>query len=95
MTSGAYAKYVAWHVIVKDTAHGVPEFLVWHRTFLRTLEIDLGTPLCYWDWSLDAQAPEVSMINSSQWCGSDGNAGCVTDAFYGSFTYQGKCVSDQ
>lgn len=97
MTSGAYTKYVDWHVSVTNTAHGVPEFLPWHREYLRRLETELGVDLCYWDWASDAQVPEASPLLMPGWLGTDGSGtgGCISDAFWKGFTYQGQCVSCQ
>jgi tyrosinase len=95
MDKGAYTKYVDQHVAVTSTAHGVPEFLPWHRHYLHTFEQEVGQTMCYWDWATDAQAPEYSMINAPGWCGTDGKGSCVTDGFFGTYKYQGSCSTTQ
>jgi len=93
--SGALNKYIDQHVEVTSSAHGVPEFLPWHREYLARLEKELGTDMCYWDWASDAQAPEASAMNMAGWFGSDGKGACIRDAFWGSYSYQGECISSQ
>jgi tyrosinase len=92
---GRLTKYIDMHVEVTSTAHGVPEFLPWHREYLARIEKDLGADLCYWDWASDAQAPEASTMHMSGWFGSDGKGACVKDAFWSSYQYQGECISSQ
>jgi tyrosinase len=95
MTGGQYTKFVDWHVSVTSTAHGVPEFLPWHREYLRRLEMELGVDLCYWDWASDAQVPDASPMLMPGWGGSNGAGNCIRDGFWGDWTYEGDCISTQ
>ncbi|KAI9294997.1 Di-copper centre-containing protein, partial [Neoconidiobolus thromboides FSU 785] len=75
-----------------EISHSVPRFLPWHRHFIRLYEmelqkIDSSVMLPYWDWSIDAQAPQDSLVLSDWYFGSNGNSNntyCVQD---GEFAY--------
>jgi tyrosinase len=63
-----YDEYVATHIENTFKIHNTADFLAWHRHFIFEFESDLknscgytGT-LPYWDWTVDAQAPEKSEI---------------------------------
>ncbi|KAJ3165669.1 hypothetical protein HDU88_003862 [Geranomyces variabilis] len=73
-------------------SHNLPAFLPWHRGMLSLLEFWLSSNcgwtggLPYWDWTLDSQAPQNSVILSSKWFGGNGNPAqqnCITN---GQFT---------
>ncbi|KXN74971.1 Di-copper centre-containing protein, partial [Conidiobolus coronatus NRRL 28638] len=81
-----YDWFVDSHLKVGKKAHNVAAFLPWHRAFTvkyeRALQkIDPKVVLPYWDWSIDAQAPELSVILSEKYMGSNGepNTHCVKD----------------
>jgi tyrosinase len=81
-----YDWFVDTHLLVGKKAHGVAGFLPWHRAFLTKYEkalqkIDPKVVLPYWDWSVDAQAPEKSIILSDKYLGGNGEKGtyCVRD----------------
>ncbi|EPZ33650.1 putative, di-copper centre domain-containing protein [Rozella allomycis CSF55] len=74
------------HVDAATRAHGVSAFLPWHRYYVWKLEeellkIDSRVVIPYWDWSLDSQAPEVSIIFLDSLFGGNGRANdsCVTN----------------
>jgi hypothetical protein len=63
-----YDEYVATHIENTFKIHNTADFLAWHRHFIFEFESDLknscgytGT-LPYWDWSVDAEAPDQSEI---------------------------------
>lgn len=67
-TGRNYDTYVKWHIDKAMPAHSSPQFLPWHRVFIRLLEEDLkevsGNPditVPYWDWTVDNE------IGSSLW----------------------------
>ncbi|KAI9291217.1 Di-copper centre-containing protein, partial [Neoconidiobolus thromboides FSU 785] len=79
-----YAQSSAIHVNNAEYAHGVPAFLPWHRVYLRNLElnlqkIDSSVVLPYWDWSIDAQDPERSVVFKIFGGNGKGRDKCVTD----------------
>jgi tyrosinase len=81
-----YDWFVNTHLGSGKKAHGVAGFLPWHRAFLTIYEralqkIDPKVVLPYWDWSVDAQAPEKSIILSDKYLGGNGEKGthCVKD----------------
>ncbi|KAI8924371.1 hypothetical protein BC831DRAFT_513408 [Entophlyctis helioformis] len=99
-----YEDFVALHMDFADVAHVVPQFLPWHRKFLREFElslqaIDSSVVVPYFDWALDSQAPARSPIFSASAFGSSGSAdprGCIdSGAFAGWKTNypSSKCVS--
>nr|KAJ3415599.1 hypothetical protein HK105_001460 [Polyrhizophydium stewartii] len=67
------------HMMALDVAHSSALFLPWHRAYLAAYESILqsecgykGT-LPYWDWTVDSQAPEKSVLWSSKAFGGDGD----------------------
>ncbi|EMC96482.1 hypothetical protein BAUCODRAFT_139295 [Baudoinia panamericana UAMH 10762] len=63
-----YDEYVATHINYTFNIHDTANFFAWHRAFIHFWEQDLRT-LCgydgflpYWDWSLDAAAPQNSPL---------------------------------
>nr|POE94522.1 tyrosinase-like protein orsc [Quercus suber] len=63
-----YDEYVATHINYTYNIHDTADFFSWHRTFIHFLEKDLQT-LCgytgtlpYWNWALDADAPQNSSL---------------------------------
>ncbi|KAI8872047.1 Di-copper centre-containing protein, partial [Ramicandelaber brevisporus] len=70
----------AWHV------HGTPLFLAWHRRYIRAFEealriYDPSVSLPYWDWGVDAAAPDMSIVFSDGYFGGNGRAGdgCIVN----------------
>ena len=63
-----YDEYVATHIKYTYNIHLTADFLAWHRYFIWLFEHDLQT-LCgytgslpYWNWALDASAPQDSPL---------------------------------
>ncbi|KAJ1343639.1 hypothetical protein BSLG_001787 [Batrachochytrium salamandrivorans] len=86
MASWNYDQFVDAHWKNVDVAHGVPDFLPWHRFYIYGYEaalrsIDSSIDLPFWDWSLDSQNPGASDIFSSQSFGGNGRSSdhCVVD----------------
>ncbi|KAI9598697.1 hypothetical protein BDF19DRAFT_338702, partial [Syncephalis fuscata] len=88
-----YDAYVQRHVDVTAYAHGNSRFLSWHRAYIRAFEKDLqsinsSVMLPYWDWAYDSQAPEKSIVLSSQYYGGNGDSKkswCVPDGQFASW----------
>ncbi|ORX86630.1 Di-copper centre-containing protein, partial [Basidiobolus meristosporus CBS 931.73] len=79
-----YDKYVDIHLQNVPVAHAIPAFFPWHRMFVKAFEqqlqqINPKVAIPYWDWTLDSQAPEKSMIWDTKYFGSSGDTNCVTD----------------
>ncbi|KAI0226408.1 hypothetical protein L0F63_002380, partial [Massospora cicadina] len=75
--SGVYDRICRIHLENVSFAHATPYFLPWHREFIYRFEQELRrinprVTLPYWDWSLDAQAPERSEILSPAYFGNQG-----------------------
>lgn len=71
--TGIYDTFVQVHVENERFAHGVPEFLPWHRWFIYQFETALRLvadppyrcmTLPYWDWELDAGNEGLSSVFS-------------------------------
>ncbi|KAJ9059829.1 hypothetical protein DSO57_1037458 [Entomophthora muscae] len=82
---GKYEEFTKIHLDNTAFAHEMPEFLPWHRYFIRKFEmalqeIDPSVSLPYWDWSLDSQAPHLSKV--------------LTPSMYGGNGKKDKCVQD-
>jgi tyrosinase len=80
-----YDLFVVWHHVAmmtftppgqsgRNSAHGGPVFLPWHRFMLRQLELNLqrvlqdnnfGLP--YWDWAADGQLPPQHQPTATLW----------------------------
>ncbi|KAH6599297.1 hypothetical protein BASA61_002608 [Batrachochytrium salamandrivorans] len=101
-----YDDFARAHTKVLDAAHSTPMFLPWHRAYLRAFEDALITQcnyhnaLPYWDWSIDSQAPEQSMIWGPKSFGGDGDPdsadSCISDGPFAGFmsTFAQKtCIS--
>ncbi|KAJ3213092.1 hypothetical protein HK099_007578 [Clydaea vesicula] len=83
-----YDDFVAIHSTQADNIHFVPQFLPWHRIFLRSLEVEmqkvLNQPeysLPYWNKALDWDAPEKAPIWGPTKFGGNGQGenNCVLD----------------
>jgi hypothetical protein len=69
-------------ITLRNSAHGGPAFLPWHRRFLRDFERALqeaapetGITLPYWDWAADADEfpdPKLAPLWSDAYIGGDG-----------------------
>jgi tyrosinase len=73
-------EYVATHINMTYHIHATADFLAWHRHFIHNYEQDLRN-LCgytgalpYWNWALDASAPQDSpLFNGDEYSmGSNG-----------------------
>jgi hypothetical protein len=78
--------YAKLHSDNAPNAHSSAIFLPWHRRMLRELEIDLqeidpNIMLPYWEWCVDSQAPEKSIVFTNEYFGGNGHGsnGCVSD----------------
>jgi tyrosinase len=77
-STNAYDYFVELHLRLMDYGiHGSPQFLPWHREFIRRFEAELqrlsGDPLMtlpYWDW---ASPESAKLIFSSRFMGGDGD----------------------
>ncbi|KAI0244529.1 hypothetical protein L0F63_000178 [Massospora cicadina] len=85
-TMSRYDRYAKIHIENQNFVHGTPQFLPWHRQFIRNMEIELqqidpGVTLPYWDWTRDAAHPEASYIFTSSFMGGNGQGSrkCVSD----------------
>ncbi|TKA30059.1 hypothetical protein B0A50_02778 [Salinomyces thailandicus] len=65
-----FDEFVATHINYTMNIHDTADFLAWHRTFIHFWEQDLKN-LCgytgnlpYWNWALDADAPQDSPLFS-------------------------------
>ncbi|ORX91113.1 Di-copper centre-containing protein, partial [Basidiobolus meristosporus CBS 931.73] len=79
-----YDKFVDIHLQSVPVAHAIPAFFPWHRMFVKAFEqqlqqINPNIAIPYWDWTIDSQAPEKSVVWSAKHFGSSGDANCVTD----------------
>lgn len=74
-----YDEYVATHINYTMNIHDTADFLAWHRGFAHFFEQDLKTScgytgtLPYWDWMLDAEAPQDSPLFSGDEYSMSGN----------------------
>ncbi|KAI9227659.1 MAG: hypothetical protein DHS80DRAFT_7436, partial [Piptocephalis tieghemiana] len=88
-----YDKFVKDHHKYQKYGHKTPAFFSFHRTYIRGFEralqtIDPTVMLPYFDWSIDAQAPEASSIFSEENFGGNGDPmkeGCVTTGRFSSY----------
>jgi tyrosinase len=78
----------ATHLKNNDFIHAGPNFLPWHRLFIRRLEGELQKiepkfALHYWDWTKDARAPEQSVILKNNYYGGNSNGRCLKTTTFG------------
>ncbi|KAI9598682.1 hypothetical protein BDF19DRAFT_431116 [Syncephalis fuscata] len=80
------------HYINSPKAHNTPAFLAWHRKFILDVENEIRKNhtdfvLPYWDWTSEAQAPELSPILSNSYFGSNGYGDnkCIQDGPFKDF----------
>ncbi|KAI9598168.1 hypothetical protein BDF19DRAFT_336282, partial [Syncephalis fuscata] len=100
-----YDEIVDEHNRASSYAHFSPIFLPWHRLFIHKFELELqkidpAIMLPYWDWSYDSQAPESSIILSSDYFGGNGreNDQCLTTGQffqYRPYYAQTNCIRRQ
>ncbi|KAL1925844.1 uncharacterized protein VTP21DRAFT_727 [Calcarisporiella thermophila] len=69
------------HQEAREQAHNQPQFLPWHRAFLREFEkalqsVNPNVVFPYWNWSVDHLNPVSSPVFSGDWCGGSGS--CVS-----------------
>jgi tyrosinase len=106
-TTGIYDQYVIWHAQTmaimtkqpgertgRNAAHRGPNFLPWHREFLRRFEKDLQMPLPYWKWE-----EENDILNAEiwKWLGGNGDPNEIVrnfdrGGFLGYRVTQGPCA---
>ncbi|KXN73691.1 Di-copper centre-containing protein [Conidiobolus coronatus NRRL 28638] len=77
-----YDEFVNIHLTNVPIAHGTPAFFPWHRQYIRDFELELqkidpSVSLPFWDWSLDSQAPERSVIFTERYFGTSKNNDCI------------------
>ncbi|KAL1916639.1 uncharacterized protein VTP21DRAFT_5343 [Calcarisporiella thermophila] len=76
-----YDLLTKWHQEATAYAHYQPQFLPWHRAYLREYEkalqsINPNVVIPYWNWSEDYLNPISSPVFSNDWCGGSGS--CVS-----------------
>lgn len=81
MRGGQWNTFVQMHLNAASYAHGNPNFLIWHRGYIREVERvlrDGGRRVClhYWMWEMDSQAPHLASIWNGQEYGTQ--TGCQT-----------------
>ncbi|ORX86788.1 Di-copper centre-containing protein [Basidiobolus meristosporus CBS 931.73] len=82
------------HATYFNEAHNNAAFFPWHRKFIREFELALqkknpSVYLPYWDWSLDSQSPEESIIFSKNYFGGNGVSSrnyCLEDGPFANWT---------
>ncbi|RKP09207.1 hypothetical protein THASP1DRAFT_22929 [Thamnocephalis sphaerospora] len=80
-----YDNFAMQHNQVRTIAHNTPQFLPWHRAYIRVFESRLQAVsgrrimLPFWDWSFDSQAPAGSPVFQDNMFGGNGRSsdGCV------------------
>ncbi|KAI9297837.1 Di-copper centre-containing protein, partial [Neoconidiobolus thromboides FSU 785] len=93
---GVLDEYSKIHLDHTEVAHNVGGFLPWHRYFLKQLElqliqIDPSITLPYWDWTLDSQAPERSILFQPNYFGGNGDKQkneCISTSPYATWSMQ-------
>ena len=85
-TPSQYDRMVGIHLDHAMEAHGQPLFFPWHRKYLLEFEaalqeIDPSVTLPYWDWTIDSQSPENSIIFKKEYFGGNGSgvSKCITN----------------
>ncbi|KAH6601443.1 hypothetical protein BASA50_001586 [Batrachochytrium salamandrivorans] len=92
-TVSLYDDLVYVHLLSGDLAHLTSMLLPWHRVFTLAFEqlmrgfCGYTDPLPYWDWSIDSQAPEKSVVWSNSLMGGDGaaNTDCIASGPFANF----------
>jgi len=84
--SGEYDELVSFHIQNQGTVHNGPNFLPWHRYYILRFEQTLqkhdgSVMLPYWNWAIDSQAPETSILFTDAYLGGNGSGSsqCVGD----------------
>ncbi|KAH6590334.1 hypothetical protein BASA61_005307 [Batrachochytrium salamandrivorans] len=78
-SKSAYDDFVYVHMISGGLAHNTASFFPWHRLYLQNFEDLLRVmcgytaPLPYWDWTIDAAAPQNSPVWDASFMGGDGD----------------------
>lgn len=85
-------RFTKIHLEIGKNAHGTPAFLPWHRYFIREFEkelqkVDSSIMIPYWDWSVESQNPQNSIVFSEAYFGgnSAGSAGCLQNSSFASW----------
>jgi len=78
-------EYVATHINFTLNVHDTADFFAWHRTFIHFWEQDLinlcgySGVLPYWNWALDAAAPQDSPLFTGDEFSMGGNGEYIAD----------------
>jgi len=81
-------KLASTHMRYNDVIHAGPNFLPWHRLFIRRLEGEIQKTeptfaLHYWDWTKDARAPERSPLLQTSTFGGNSRGACLRTSSLG------------
>ncbi|KAI9598704.1 hypothetical protein BDF19DRAFT_431190 [Syncephalis fuscata] len=85
-----YDQIAVVHQKYANNAHGLPDFLTWHRLYLATFQEALwkqnpNVILPYWKWSIDSQLPHASEVLSNRFFGGNGDqsrGGCLSTGYF-------------
>ncbi|EPZ33292.1 Tyrosinase domain-containing protein [Rozella allomycis CSF55] len=98
--SGFFDNYAEVHIQQSGGVHSAPIFFPWHRKYVNEFEkelqkIDSSVSLPYWDWTLDSQAPEKSMVFREDYFGGNGagSSYCVQNGPFKSWKVGEQCLS--
>ncbi|KAI8824011.1 uncharacterized protein EV422DRAFT_518599 [Fimicolochytrium jonesii] len=86
-----YDDLVYIHRQFAPQTHNGASFLPWHRGMLALFESWMSTKcgwnggLPFWDWTLDSQAPQNSVLLTNRWFGSNGNPNQQNCIYNGQF----------
>ncbi|KXN69353.1 Di-copper centre-containing protein, partial [Conidiobolus coronatus NRRL 28638] len=72
-------KFIRYHFVSDKYAHFQPIFLPFHRLLLREFEKEIQKYypklyLPYWNWGIDSQSPEKSVVLTNYYFGGNGNS---------------------
>ncbi|KAJ1675432.1 hypothetical protein EV182_001272, partial [Spiromyces aspiralis] len=84
--NGKIQEFATIHNNNSNLIHSNTVFLAFHRWFVKLFEnalreVDPNVAMLYWDWTLDSQHPETSVLFTSDYCGGNGQGPdfCVQD----------------
>jgi tyrosinase len=88
-----YDEFAQLHNNAREYAHNHALFFPWHRYFIALYERELqktnkDVMLPYWDWSIDSQAPSMSIVFRPDYFGGNGRDGdhCLRDGPFADMT---------